>query len=72
MHNYFMTMRNLIILAVSILFLLTGCEKQPETPATKKVVSKKIDVSGKKPTVTNSPEMKAIKVEKQGRREYKS
>ena len=47
-----------MVLAVGVLLLVAGCDKQPETPVTKKVVSKKIDISGEKAPDVKTAEKK--------------
>lgn len=65
MCNHFILMRNVIVLAVSVLLLFTGCEKQAEAPTKKKVVSKKIDVPGKKAAPAKAPVKKPMPAKKE-------
>jgi len=57
MHNYFAIIRNWIVFAGCFLLLFSGCEKQADTPESKKVISKKIVVATPVPP-KDQPEVK--------------
>jgi type IV pilus assembly protein PilP len=58
MHKYYIIFRKVVVFCICFLFILTGCEKQAETPKTQKIISKKVIVPSKK-TVQAQPAEKA-------------
>jgi type IV pilus assembly protein PilP len=63
MYNYFATIRNWIVFAGCFFLLFSGCEKQADTPESKKVISKKI-VAPKSDAPKAEPRQEAPGVER--------